>query len=81
MSDRSARLNLSFLLSNQAQKRVTMNEAFRRLTMLMQASVKSEGLTIEPDAPSNDDQYVRQPCRKMSVRNSPRIPLTQFRSR
>lgn len=58
MSDTTGRLNLPFLMANQAQKHVTLNESLRRLDMLVQATVLSATLGLEPEAPGEGDQYI-----------------------
>ncbi len=56
--DTSARLNLPFLLPNQAQKHVTVNESLQRLDTLVQLSVISMVLTAPPPASSEGDIYI-----------------------
>lgn len=53
MSEQSANLSLSYLMSNQAQKHVTLNESLRRLDAIVQLSVdyaaQAEPTGSEPD--------------------------------
>ena len=56
--DNSPRLGLPYLQANQAQKHVTLNEALRRLDMIVQASVLSSGLTSPPLSPAEGDCYL-----------------------
>ncbi|KAA9006793.1 DUF2793 domain-containing protein [Histidinibacterium aquaticum] len=51
MSDRSARLDLPFLLPSQAQKHVTVNDAFETLDTLVQLTVEAIGSTTPPSDP------------------------------
>ena len=51
MPDQTANLALPYILSNQAQKHVTHNEALRRLDGLVQLIVQSEGAT-PPGSPA-----------------------------
>ncbi|HCX10882.1 MAG TPA: ribonuclease III, partial [Hyphomonas sp.] len=50
--DESARLGLPYLIPNQAQKHVTVNEAFRKLDQMVQLCVQSKAISIQPEAPS-----------------------------
>ena len=56
--DFSAKLSLPYLLPNQAQKHVTLNESLRALDAIVQLSVISASETSTPDAPSEGDRYV-----------------------
>lgn len=56
--DFSAKLSLPYLLPNQAQKHVTLNESLRALDAIVQLSVVSAEHTSPPDAPSEGDRYV-----------------------
>lgn len=56
--DFSAKLNLPYLLPNQAQKHVTMNETLRALDAVVQLSVISASETAPPDSPSEGDRYI-----------------------
>ncbi|WDI32510.1 DUF2793 domain-containing protein [Hyphococcus flavus] len=56
--DQSSRLSLSYVAPSQAQKHVTVNETFRRLDALTQASVRSRTVTAEPGAPDEGDMYI-----------------------
>jgi len=54
---KSTRLNLPFILPNQAQKHITHNEAVRELDAIVQLVLVSADLTTPPDAPSEGDCY------------------------
>ncbi|PHR81068.1 DUF2793 domain-containing protein [Henriciella sp.] len=56
--DTSPRLGLPFLLANQAQKHVTLNEALRRLDMLIQLAARSASTVSQPAAPAEGDIYL-----------------------
>jgi hypothetical protein len=56
--DTSPNLALPYLLANQAQKHVTVNEALRRLDALVQLSVLSANLTAPPTSPADGDRYI-----------------------
>lgn len=56
--DYSAKLTLPYILPNQAQKHVTMNESLRRLDALVQISVISMTETTPPAAPEEGDRYI-----------------------
>lgn len=56
--EQSPRLSLSYVAPNQAQKHVTVNETFRRLDAVVQASVRSRTETEEPADPDEGDAYV-----------------------
>lgn len=56
--DFSAKLTLPYLLPNQAQKHVTMNESLRRLDAIVQLSVLSAAHTMPPDDPVEGDRYL-----------------------
>ncbi|MAP96052.1 MAG: hypothetical protein CMK07_13990 [Ponticaulis sp.] len=57
-TDFTANLSLPYLLSNQAQKHVTLNESLRALDGLVQASVVSRGLATPPASPNDGDRYL-----------------------
>ena len=57
-SDFSARLGLPYLLPNQAQKHVTLNESLRRLDTLIMASVASCRLDVPPASPEDGIAYI-----------------------
>lgn len=59
--DFSAKLTLPYILPNQAQKHVTMNESLRRLDALVQISVISMDLSEPPADPNDGDRYVVAP--------------------
>lgn len=54
----SERLGLPYLLPNQAQKHVTVNEALRHLDALVQLTVQSATRLAEPDPPVAGEAYV-----------------------
>ena len=56
--DFSPKLLLPYLLPNQAQKHVTVNESLQRLDSLVQLSVVSSEVTSEPPAPEEGDCYI-----------------------
>ncbi|MDB5456061.1 MAG: hypothetical protein JWP92_1646 [Caulobacter sp.] len=51
--DATPRLNLPYVAANQAQKHVTVNEAFARLDGLVQLAVESRALAAQPVAPAD----------------------------
>jgi hypothetical protein len=52
------RLNLPFIAPAQAQKHITVNEAFRQIDRLGHISVISREVEIEPSDPQNGDNYI-----------------------
>lgn len=54
----TARLGLPLVLPSQAQKHVTVNEAFARLDSLTQLSVVSRSLTVPPTSAVDGDCYL-----------------------
>lgn len=56
--DFSPLLNFPYLLPNQAQKHVTVNESLRRLDAIVQISVKTQTLAIPPGSPAEGDRYI-----------------------
>jgi len=54
----SPRLSLSYVMPQQAQKHVTVNESFRRLDTLVGLAVKSDTLAVEPVSPAEGDAYI-----------------------
>lgn len=52
------KLGLPRLISSQAQKHVTMNEALQQLDVLVQLSVKDKDLSAPPAAPAEGDAYI-----------------------
>lgn len=56
--DFSPRLGLPYLLPNQAQKHVTLNEALRRLDITVQASALSAALVSPPADPEEGNCYL-----------------------
>ncbi len=55
---RTVNLDLPYILSNQAQKHVTHNEAISGLDALVQTGVEDTQLTAPPPAPSNGERYI-----------------------
>lgn len=51
-------IRLTFLEANQAQKHITVNEAFRALDALVQPAVESSGLNTPPGSPVDGARYV-----------------------
>jgi hypothetical protein len=56
--EQSPRLSLSYVMPQQAQKHVTVNETFRRLDALCQLSVRSRIISAEPGSPTEGDAYI-----------------------
>ena len=56
--DFSAKLNLPYVLPNQAQKHLTVNESLSALDALVQLSVISLTETAPPEAPQEGDRYI-----------------------
>lgn len=54
----SPRLGLSYLQGNQAPKHVTLNEALGRLDALVQLSVISSAVTVQPGSAEEGDTYL-----------------------
>lgn len=54
----SPRLSLSYVLPQQAQKHVTVNETFRRLDALVGLSAQSLSVTVEPEDPAEGVSYI-----------------------
>ena len=60
----SPRLSLSYVMPQQSQKHVTVNETFRRLDALVGLSVKSENIGSEPVAPADGGRLYFARCRE-----------------
>lgn len=58
MSDASMHLALPYLLANQAQKHVTVNEALRLLDGLVQLAVLDRTETAPPATPADGDRHI-----------------------
>ena len=58
MSDFTPNLGLPYLLSNQAQKHVTLNESLRALDGLLYLAVLDRDLTAPPEAPADGERYL-----------------------
>lgn len=56
--DKTATLELPFILPSQAQKHVTHNEALLALDALAQLVVRSRGVSVPPSNPQNGDRYL-----------------------
>ena len=54
----SPNLSISYLVSDQAQKHVTVNEALRMLDALVQLSVLSQTQVTAPATPLDGDRYI-----------------------
>ena len=50
-SENSPRLDLDYVMAAQAQKHVTVNETFRKLDALVQASAQSRLVDVQPAEP------------------------------
>lgn len=57
-TDASDRLKLNYLMPAQAQKHVTVNEAFRALDAIIHLRVLDRDLASQPSSPSNGDAYI-----------------------
>lgn len=57
-SDFTPNLGLPFLLSNQAQKHVTLNESLRALDGLVQIAVEDRDLAEPPESPADGARYL-----------------------
>jgi len=55
---KSSRFNLPFIMPAQAQKHVTVNEAFRTLDSLIYLEFKAVGLNTPPEDPDHGAQYL-----------------------
>ena len=55
---RTANLDLPYILPNQAQKHVTHNEAIRALDAIVQLAVIDRDRTAAPEAPQEGDRYI-----------------------
>lgn len=58
MTDSTARLGLPYILTGQAQKEVTHNEALNRLDAVVQLSVLDRTLTTPPTSPAEASVYL-----------------------
>lgn len=58
MSDATARLGLPYILTGQAQKEVTHNEALNLVDALLQAVVLDRHRAAPPDGPAEGDCYI-----------------------
>ena len=56
--DTTTRLHLPFLLPNQAQKHVTLNDALQRLDLLTGLLVRSRLVSLQPESPAPGDIYI-----------------------
>lgn len=54
----SLNLSLPYVAASQAQKHVTVNEAFRLLDSIVQLGVQARGNNTPPDSPSEGDRYI-----------------------
>lgn len=59
--DQTARLDLPYILSGQALKFITHNEALERLDMLVQPVVETAGLTTPPTSPLPGEAHIVPP--------------------
>ncbi len=56
--DQTSKLNLPFIMPNQASKHVTLNEGLKRLDIIVQLSVVSAVLSVEPDTPASGTSFI-----------------------
>jgi hypothetical protein len=56
--DQTPNLSLPYLVPNQAQKHVTLNESLRRLDALVQLSVISRSTAAQPGMPDAGDRFI-----------------------
>ena len=56
--DKTPNLHLPYILSSQAQKHITHNDAIRALDALVHLSVLSNDLTVPPSSPLEGDRYI-----------------------
>lgn len=61
MSDFSTNLQLPYLMPAQAQKHVTVNEALRRMDVLVQMSVQSRTTAAQPASPGDGQLWILPP--------------------
>ena len=78
--DFSAKLSLPYLLPNQAQKHVTLNDSLRRLDAIVQLSVISSDLTTPPDNPEEGDRYLRGSRGQKTNGRAPMARWPRFRT-
>ncbi|GJL96635.1 MAG: hypothetical protein DHS20C06_04520 [Hyphobacterium sp.] len=65
----SPRLSLEYVMPTQAQKHVTINETFRRLDALVQATILSGAIDSEPVTPAEGDAYILTAARSGAAWN------------
>lgn len=56
--DQTARLDLPYIISGQALKYITHNEALERLDMLVQPAVEAADLTTPPETPLPGEAFI-----------------------
>ena len=56
--EQSPKLALPYVMAQQSQKHVTVNEGLRRLDALVQLSVISKAISAQPDNPAEGDAYL-----------------------
>ena len=56
--DATPRLSLPYVAAGQAQKHITVNEAFARLDGLVQLSVESRTVPVQPGAPTDGQVFI-----------------------
>ena len=56
--EKSPRLFLNYVSPQQAQRHVSVNEAFRILDVVVQSGVLSASLAVEPLTPNEGDSYI-----------------------
>ena len=57
MADRTRKLELKYIVANQSQKEVTINEDLNLLDMLVQATAKGV-LNTPPESPAEGEMYI-----------------------
>ncbi|WOR13870.1 DUF2793 domain-containing protein [Hyphomonas sp. FCG-A18] len=57
-SDFTPRLGLPYLLPNQAQKHVTLNESLKAVDTLLMAAIEGQGATVPPAAPFEGESWL-----------------------
>lgn len=63
MADESPRLTLPYLLAGQAQKHVSVNDAFALLDALVHLAIESRTTTVQPACPADGAVYLLPPGR------------------
>ncbi len=61
MSDSTTNLQLPYVMPNQAQKHVTVNEGLLKLDAMVQTAVESDSTSAQPTSPNDGDLYILPP--------------------